>query len=54
MLLLWWEYLIKNKYEYCVKELGISTIIVDKDKLKSNDKFTCVRNKLKGFQGIYF
>ena len=39
--------LIKNKYEYCVKKLGISTIIVDKDKLKSNDKFTCVRNKLK-------
>ena len=38
---------IKNKYEHCVKELGISTIIVDKDKLNRNDKFTCVRKKLK-------
>ena len=45
---------IKNKYEHCVKELGISTIIVDKDKLNRNDNFTCVRKKLKRFQGIYF
>ena len=38
---------IKNKYEFCVEDLGISTIIVDKDKLSSNDKFSCERNKLK-------
>ena len=38
---------IKNIYEYCVRELGISTIIVDKDKLKINDKFSCERNTLK-------
>tara|TARA_Y100000739_G_scaffold229952_1_gene247762 strand:- start:1360 stop:3120 length:1761 start_codon:yes stop_codon:yes gene_type:complete len=37
---------IKNKYLYCVKELGIKTIIVDKNKLKDDINFYCDPQKL--------
>lgn len=32
---------IENKYEYCSNKLGIKTIIVEKNKLRENDKFIC-------------
>jgi len=32
---------IENKYEYCANKLGIKTIIVEKNKLRKNDKFIC-------------
>lgn len=32
---------IENKYEYCVNKLGIKTLIVEKNKLRKNDKFIC-------------
>ena len=38
---------INNKYFYCAKELGINTIIVDKNKLKDDINFTCTSQQLK-------
>ena len=37
---------IKNKYYYCVKELGIKTIIVDKNKLINDKNFSCTSQEL--------
>ena len=37
---------IKNKYYYCVKELGIKTIIVDKNKLINDNNFSCTGQEL--------
>ena len=38
--------LIKNKYYYCVKKLGIKTIIVDKNKLINDKNFYCTSQEL--------
>ena len=38
---------IDNKYFYCVKKLGIKTIIVDKNKLSNDENFICTRHQLK-------
>ena len=38
---------INNKYFYCVKKLGINTIIVDKNKLSEDNNFTCKTEQLK-------
>lgn len=36
----------KNRYELCVSNLGIKTIIVDKDELAFNDNFLCDTHEL--------
>ena len=38
--------LIKNKYYYCVKKLGVKTIIVDKNKLGNDKNFSCTSQEL--------